>query len=182
MIPLAFFRKRLYILKLLWYYLHTLFNRAARDERWRICLNKISVYCDPAGLEELHSRTPYNLRKDLKDIDDDTIAQIAEELGNEIKEGLNRPPTAVALRWGKNRKAACAKIRTVDVARDSGKSGGYRCIVLVDYVNNSAFLLHLYRHGHGENDNIDRKSRNMLDKLVDEYSASLEQQAKKQLV
>lgn len=141
-----------------------------------------NVYYDPVALEELSSRTPYNLKKDLKDIDEDTIAKIAEEIGNEIQKGLNRPPIAVALHWGRNRKAAYAKIRTVDVARDSGKSGGYRCIVLVDYVNTSAFLLHLYRHSHGESENIDRKSRNKLDKLVDEYAESLEERAKKQPV
>lgn len=49
------------------------------------------------------------------------------------------------------------KIRVLDVARDAGKSNGYRCIVLVDYVNNAVFLLHLYRHGHGESDNITLK-------------------------
>ena len=166
----------------MWYYSFALLNRVTKDERWRICLDKISVYYDPAELEELYSRTPYNLKKDLKDIDEDTMVEIAEELANEIKEGLDRPPTAVALRWGLKRKVACAKIRTVDVARDSGKSGGYRCIVLVDYVNKSAFLLNIYRHGHGEKDNIDRKSQNKLNKLVDEYTASLEEQAKKQPV
>ena len=145
-------------------------------------MDKISVYHDPTELEELYSRTPYNLKKDLKDIDRETINQIAEEIANEIKKGIDRPPTSVALRWGLKRKVACAKIRTVDVARDSGKSGGYRCIVLVDYVNKSAFLLHLYRHGHGEKDNIDKKSQNMLNKLVDEYTTSLDEQIKKQPV
>lgn len=145
-------------------------------------MNRFSVYYDPAALEELCRRTPYNLKKDLKDIDDLTITSIAEELANEIYSGIQRPPTAVSLHWGKKRQAACAKIRVVDVARDAGKANGYRCIVLVDYVNHCAFLLHLYRHGHGEMDNIDKKAQNMLDKLVDEYEASLEETSKIKLV
>ena len=107
-------------------------------------MGTFSVYYDPAALEELGSRTPYNLKKDLKGLDEHTRVQIAEEVANEIKKGLDRPHVAVALHWGKNRKAACAKIRTIDVARDSGKSGGYRCIVLVDYVNNCALFCYIY--------------------------------------
>ena len=117
------------------------------------------VYYDPAALEELCRRTPYNLKKDLKNIDE---------------QGLDRPPTAVSLHWGRKRQATCAKIRVVDVRRDAGKSNGYRCIVLVDYVHSSAFLLHIYRHAHGEAENISRSDRNQLDGLVDEYERSLE--------
>lgn len=145
-------------------------------------MRKFRVYYDPAALKELYSRTPYNLKKDLKDIDEITITSIAEELANEVYYGIERPPTAVTLHWSKKRQAACAKIRVIDVARDAGKSKGYRCIVLVDYVNNCIFLLHLYRHSHGEKDNIDKKSRNMLDQLVEEYAKSLEEYSNRQRV
>ena len=142
-------------------------------------MEKFSVYYDPDELEELGRHTPYNLKKDLKNIDEDTLTDIAEDIANEIHQGLDSPPTAVALRWSKKRQAACAKIRVVDVNRDAGKSNGYRSIVLVDYVHHSAFLLHLYRHGHGENDNISRSDQNMLNKLVDMYAQSLEASSKK---
>lgn len=127
----------------------------------------------PAALEELCRRTPYNLKKDLKNIDEQTRQEIAEELANEIYLGW----TVHRLRspfWGRKRQATCAKIRVVDVRRDAGKSNGYRCIVLVDYVHSSAFLLHIYRHAHGEAENISRSDRNQLDGLVDEYERSLE--------
>ncbi len=142
-------------------------------------MEKFSVYYDPDDLEELCQYTPYNLKKDLKNIGKDTLTDIAEEIANEIHQGLDRPPTAVALRWSKMRQTACAKIRIVDVKRDAGKSHGYRSIVLVDYVHHSAFLLHLYRHGHGENDNISKQDKNALDKLVDMYAQSLEASSKK---
>lgn len=141
-------------------------------------MDKYFVYCDPDALEELCSRTPYNLKKDLKNIDETTLAKIAEDVANEVYYGIQRPPTIVSLRWSKKRQTACAKIRVVDVARDAGKSNGYRCIVLVDFVNHCIFLLHVYRHGHGEEENIDKKSQNMLDKLVDEYADSLEESTK----
>ena len=41
------------------------------------------VYYDPAALEELCRRTPYNLKKDLKNIDEQTRQEIAEELAND---------------------------------------------------------------------------------------------------
>lgn len=142
-------------------------------------MEKFCVYYDPVALEELGKYTPYNLKKDIKDIDEETLADIAKDIADEIYQGLDRPPTAVALRWSKKRQAACAKIRVVDVDRDAGKSNGYRSIVLVDYVHNSAFLLHLYRHGHGEDENISKSDRNMLNKLVEEYAQSLEAGSKK---
>lgn len=135
---------------------------------------KFSVYYNPEEISELCDKSPYNLKKDIKNIDKEELDKIAEEIGNEIHAGIDRSPSAVALYWGRGRKATYAKIRVLDVVRDAGKSNGYRSIVLVDYVNNSAFLLHLYRHGHGEKDNISPSDKNALKKLVDEYVDSLE--------
>ena len=73
----------------------------------------------------------------------------------------------------KERKAAWVKIRIEDVQRDAGKSNGYRCIVLVDMMNRHAFLLHLYRHSHGERDNISSREENKLKKLVNDYVEAL---------
>ena len=70
-------------------------------------------------------------------------------------------------------KVSCAKIRTMDIEREVGKSNGYRCIVLADNINKCAFLLHVYRHGHGEDENISHSDKNKLKKLVKEYSDSL---------
>lgn len=139
-------------------------------------MSSFSVYYSPEDLEPLYSLSPYNLKKDIKAIDKAELDRIAEEIGNEVHNGIERPPVTTALYWAINRKAAYAKIRVLDVVRDAGKSNGYRCIVLVDYINNAAFLLHLYRHGHGESDNISLKDRNTLKSLVDEYVASLEAQ------
>lgn len=135
-------------------------------------MNKISVYCEAEKTAELWEKTNYNLKKDLKNISDDELNDIAVEIGNEITNGYDRP-AATAIYWGFKRKANYAKIRVIDEKRDTGKSGGYRCIVLVDYVNNCAFLLHIYRHGHGVDDELTRSDKNKLKKLVDEYIDSL---------
>ena len=70
------------------------------------------VYYDPAALEELCRRTPYNLKKDLKNIDEQTRQEIAEELANEIYLGLDRPPTAVSLHWGRKRQTQESQMAT----------------------------------------------------------------------
>ena len=131
------------------------------------------VYYDPDQTEELWRRSPYNLRRDLKGISESELCRIAQEIGDELRNGAFDRPSAAWLYWGGQRKAAYAKIRVVDVSRSKGKSSGYRCIVLVDFVNNSAYMLHLYRHGHGENDNITKSDSNKLKGLVDEYIDSL---------
>lgn len=137
-------------------------------------MSKISVYYDADATEELWGKTTYNLKKDLKKISENELKDIAVEIGNEIQKGIERPPITSAIYWGIKRKATYAKIRVADGSRDAGKSGGYRCIVLVDYVHNSAFLLHIYRHGQGKDNELSNRDKNKLRKLVDEYVDSLE--------
>ena len=124
-------------------------------------------------MDELIKRSPFNLKKDLKEISKESIQSISEEIANELLKGINRPPTTVVRYLAKLKNAAWVKIKTIDVKRDVGKSNGYRCVLLVDTFNKHAFLLHLYRHGHGEDEDIDRKSENKLKRLVDEYSEAL---------
>ena len=125
-------------------------------------------------MQELLQKTPFNLKKDLKDMSDELIQEIAEEIANELQQGIDHPPSIVAPFVDKERKAAWVKVRIVDVQRESGKSNGYRCIALVDMINRHAFLLHLYRHGHGEDKDISKKDKNKLKALVQEYANSLE--------
>lgn len=134
---------------------------------------KYSVHFDPNEMEELNALSPFNLKNDLKVISPESILLIAEEIANELITGINRPPNIIARYWGKNNLTAWVKIKTLDLERNAGKSNGYRCIVLVDTLNKHAFLLHIYRHAHGEDKNIDKKSENKLKKLVDEYSKAL---------
>lgn len=134
---------------------------------------KFSVYCDPDGMEELCSYSPYNLKKDLKDIEQDELDTIMENVANELYHGPHRPPVSSMMYWGKERKAAYGKIRVVDIKNDSGKSSGYRCVVLVDMKNYRGFILHIYKHGKKKDDDISSEERKQLRELVDEYVESL---------
>ena len=138
-------------------------------------MDKFYVHCfpDDEAMEELLKKTPFNLKKDLKGMSENLILDIGVEIANELHYSIDRPPNLVARYFGKDRKAAWVKIKVVDVQRDAGKSNVYRCITLVDTINRHAFLLHLYRHGHGEDKNISRSEEKMLNKLVDEYTESL---------
>lgn len=132
------------------------------------------VYCNPEGMEELCSRSPFNLKKDLKHIRDEELKEICEEVANELKQGEDHPPIVSPMYWTPTRHTLYAKIRTMDVGRDAGKSNGYRCIALVDAKHQLAFILHIYRHGHGEDKTIDFKATKRLRALADEYEASME--------
>ena len=131
------------------------------------------VYCDPENMQELCALSPFNLIKDLKNIQEDELNNILTEIGNELHYSVNNPPTVAPLYWSKERRASYSKIRVMDVSRTAGKSNGYRCIVLVDTKIKSAFVLHIYRHGHGEDKNISKHEKNKLRILVDEYVKSM---------
>lgn len=136
-------------------------------------MDKFEVHISPEELEELTSRSPFNLKKDLKNLSAELVQRIAEEIAHTLHYDIDRPPSLVARFIEKERKAAWVKIRIEDVQRDAGKSNGYRCIVLVDMMNRHAFLLHLYRHSHGERDNISSREENKLKKLVNDYVEAL---------
>lgn len=120
--------------------------------------------------------SPYNVLKDVKEhkISQSMLEYIAENIADELRRGWERP-ACEAIYWGEFRTANYSKIRVEDRERKGGKSNGYRCIVLVDKINNFAFILHIYRHGHGEADNISAKDKNKLKALVDEYIQELKE-------
>lgn len=136
-------------------------------------MSKFSVYCDPDGMEELCRLSPFNLKKDLKSINKEELNKILENVANELYQGVQRPPASSMMYWSPDRKAAYGKIRTVDVEHDDGKSNGYRCIALVDMINYRAFVLHIYKHGKGKDDDVSDNAKNKLKNLVNEYVQSL---------
>ena len=138
---------------------------------------RFKVLYDPNDYEEIWSKTPFNYKKDAKPFSEDDLKALAEEVSNEILYGIERPPITAALHWSSDRNAASAKIRTLTLNHDTGKSGGYRCVVLVDYVNNAGYILHIYKHNKEADAELQRhlrkKDNKSLKHLVDEYSSSL---------
>lgn len=142
-------------------------------------MSKFAVHYDPDSMDGIADKSPFNLKKDIKDISLQELDAIAEEIANELIQGYNHKPVIIEY-ITQPRDAAWAKIRTMDIKRGAGKSNGYRCILLLDLINEHAFLLHIYRHGHGEDKNISKKEKSHLKALVDEYSKSLKESKKVQ--
>ena len=151
----------------------TLLNRVNISEGGKLWLANYSVHYDPEHMQEICDRSPYNLKKEIKDISKDELHRIAEEIGHALRQGLDRPKLTPVLHWDSLHRVGWAKIRVVDIMNDAGKSSGYRCLVLADTKNKHAFLLHIYKHGSPKDDNIDRSTKNKLNHLVDEYASSL---------
>ena len=72
-----------------------------------------SVHYDPNEMDDLNDLSPFNLKKDLKNISEDERLLIAEEIANELIKGIHRPPNTVVRYWAKLRNAAWVKIKTM---------------------------------------------------------------------
>ena len=119
--------------------------------------------------EQFGSLSPFNLKKDIKEISDEQLTEIAENIANELKYGPHGDTYNITYKSTENNKVNYSKIRCEDNARKKGKSSGYRCIVLVDNESYYGFILHIYRHSHGEDKNISKRDKNALKKLVETY-------------
>ena len=135
-------------------------------------MSKWKVYYNPEELKELYSRTSYNLKKDIKDIKEEQLQDISEEIARQLHFGFVKGSTEIY--FGKKRKASYAKIRIIDCKKEEGKSSGFRCIVLIDYTHEAAFMMHLYKHGKKAADRIKQGEKNKLKALVDDYIESIE--------
>ena len=124
-------------------------------------------------MADLLEKSPFSLKRDLKQLQNEEIDKIAEELANELHRGIPRPPTVASGFVTQDRRVAWVKVRIDDLGRKKGKSNGYRCISLVDLYHRHAFILHIYRHGRGEDKDISDAAQNQLKDMVKQYSDEL---------
>lgn len=116
------------------------------------------------------SDSPFNLKSDEKSMRGDEIRRIEKEIAD-ILESRSLGESFKSMRYSSlTRDIMLAKIRVSDPMRNKGKSNGYRCIVLVDRCNYLGFVLHIYRHGHGEDKNISQSEKNSVNKLLEQYA------------
>ena len=120
--------------------------------------------------DQFGSLSPFNLEKDIKNISESELTNISKNIANELRIGPHGNTYTSNYKSKIYIKIGYVKIRCEDKARNNGKSGGYRCIVLVDESINYGFLLHIYRHSHGENSDITKSAKNQLKILVEEYA------------
>ena len=133
-----------------------------------------SIVLDAEVIDEQFSAySPYNLKKDIKHLSEEELETIGLKLVNELKIGPHSPVYVEIYNCKKERKINFSKIRVGDEKRKGGKSNGYRCILLIDNIHKYGYLLHIYRHSHGENDNIRDSDKNKLKCLVEEYYKSI---------
>ena len=130
------------------------------------------VSCDADAIDAAFVDSPFNLKRDTKGFQEEEINRIEKDVADELAYGPHGE-TYVERYYSKiSRLITYSKVRVEDKKRDRGKSGGYRCVVLVDNKNQIGYILHIYRHGHGE-DNIHRKEEKVIGKIVDEYASAV---------
>ena len=130
---------------------------------------KYEIVIDPMTIEKELSLSPYNLKKDMKDINNNDEKAIVSGLRYELINGPGRGSYAICYKCKRDIRIHYAKIRVPDEKRNRGKSGGYRVISLIDSDIQYCFVLHIYRHAHGEDNDISKNDKNSLEKLVEEY-------------
>ena len=121
--------------------------------------------------ENFGSLSPYNLSKDCKGVSATELADIANNIVDELKYGPRTPAYVHIYKSKKDKDVSYSKIRCADKTRNEGKSKGYRCVILVDNKLHVGYLLHLYKHSSGEDD-ISKKDKNTLKNLVESYVQS----------
>ena len=95
------------------------------------------------------------------------------KIASEIKVGLEHLKQGDVLYNSKqNYKIQIIKFRIADWNTNSGKSGGWRIIGLVDILNSIFFLLSMYKHSSGKA-NISKSESNKVKNLCDEYSMNI---------
>lgn len=132
-----------------------------------------SVSTDFESIQQAFANlTPFNIVRDIHKLrlSEKDLGEIAKNVSDELKAGDGRTSNQ-SIYFGYKRLARWAKIRIADVQRKTGKSSGYRCIVLVDEKNKFCYILHLYLHSNIIN--ISKQETNQLKKLVDEYIDNL---------
>ena len=129
------------------------------------------MFYDADDIDAAFVNSPYKLKNDIKDLSDNELKKIANDIADELMYGFQRPTCILKYKNGKKCFVGYAKIRCNNLKHQKGKSNGFRCIVLVDSHNFIAYLLHVYTHS--DKDNISKTEQNKLRLLVDEYVDSI---------
>jgi len=122
-------------------------------------ITNISIIVDFDTIEQAIGKlSPFNLRRDCKSVSSKELKEICEELSDTIYKG-NKPPTCTCLHRSRNngRNICALKIRVSDPKSKKGKSGGYRCVILMDEEKQTGILLTLFRK-------VDRQDLTQIEK------------------
>lgn len=141
----------------------------------------IRFIIDPLQIEDIFKnfihKNPFSLKSEYKFFrkyfqgisEEEIIGNLSLEIQSSIK-GIN--PKNYFYYCKKQHKIAIVKFRIKDVKSNSGKSGGWRVVALVDYTNNLFYLLSLYKHSCGK-DNLTSQEKIGVKNLCEEYFESI---------
>lgn len=143
--------------------------------------NVCSFIVSPDQIEEIFSefthRNPFSYKKEYKDYKKNFRSMSDNEfeglLSNELQAAYkNAKPGDYIYHNDKKFKVAILKFRKKDDISNSGKSGGWRLIALVDEINKVLYLLSIYKHSKGKNDLTPEENKKVR-LLCDEYVNSI---------
>ena len=135
-------------------------------------MHKYTVIIDPNVNDEVFGNdNPFNLKKDLKTCKSKYKLQevdLARYIADEIINDPNPPKHCKICEFN---YSGLRKLRMPDTKNKKGSSFGFRIIVLVDFINNYAILLHIYNK-------IDKKDlsgieKNKIKELNKKYDEAL---------
>lgn len=138
---------------------------------------------EPQDIENIFNdfdcKNPFSFKKEYKEYrknysektDKEFEALLALELQSAYK---NAKPSNYIYHNKKQHKISLIKLRIKDAKANSGKSGGWRVIALVDELNNIFYLLSLYKHSKGKDDLTPQENKKARE-LCDEYFDSINQ-------
>ena len=108
--------------------------------------SKYLVIIDPKKVDLLFQNIlPFNLKKDLKIINDIPDYKIADEIRAVLQGKVHgKAYTEISYQIYKGKKISISKVRLTDLKQQKGKSGGLRCIALVDDYTLRCIILHIY--------------------------------------
>ncbi len=128
------------------------------------------VILDPeVNIEVFGSDTPFNLKKDIKNLQKETVERIVGEIGASLEQKLK--VSVLYESRVNNLTVSCIKMRIIDDNNNKGKSSGFRCIVIVDEIRKWCIVLHIFKKS--DKLNISNDENNKLKKLFNKYVKSL---------
>ena len=122
-------------------------------------------------LSSFKNTNPFSLKREMKDYYKNGCKNTKEclkNLTNEIHYSLLNSTSSSYIYWIASNSIGIVKLRIKDYSSNSGKSGGWRIIGLVDKIECIFILLSVYRNSDGKND-LTPIEKKMIKNLCNEY-------------
>ena len=137
-------------------------------------MTNIQIVADEDVIDQtFRSISPFNLKNDFKTHFGRDYTQEKKSLIQDLSLSINEPTGNSVKRMAlghleiENKMIYVVQVRMADQVSKKGKSGGFRCIVLLDKLINVGYLLHIFPKN--KVDKIDEQERKKLNTLLVKY-------------